>query len=338
MSSTPHVQIDDLERLAAQIAGACWRQVSRAARDRDAAADLARVAGVGAGDTTFGIDLEPEALTAAWAEDLACRGPLSILTEDAGWRHLGPRARTWGQLPDFDHGGPRFVVDPVDGTRNLMFDLRSAWAAIAMCPPGQSMPTLSEVNAAVVQELPASRAARAQRFVANSPATCLIADFQLTPEGLGPELSRSPQIADDSAQVDQGFFPFFHFHVEGRAPIAAIERRFLARLAEHEGADLDTIFDDQYISNAGQLMLLAQGKYRMIADLRAYGDSNTICSKPYDVAAAVFCARAAGAIVEVPDQTPLDATTPVAFTAYANAATAARLGPHLRSALHNKDN
>ena len=57
-----------------------------------------------------------------------------------------------------------------------------------------------------------------------------------------------------------------------------------------------------------------------------------VTSKPYDLAGAVVCARAAGAIVTAAESGPLDfpidATTPVGFAGYANLRTQERLEPH----------
>ena len=97
----------------------------------------AQVAGVGAGDVTYGIDEESERVVSLWLEECAREGPLSLFTEDIGWRHAGPDSDGgWRELDDFDHGGPRLIIDPIDGTRPLLGDLRSAWTSIAACPPG----------------------------------------------------------------------------------------------------------------------------------------------------------------------------------------------------------
>jgi 3'-phosphoadenosine 5'-phosphosulfate (PAPS) 3'-phosphatase len=146
---------------------------------------------------------------------------------------------------------------------------------------------------------------------------------------------------DNEARVSGGFFPFFRYHPDMREELARIEAAFFARLETHEGANLRDIYDDQYISNAGQLVLLAQSKYRMIADLRAHiaaaRGRPSITSKPYDVAAAIPIARAAGAIVTSPMGDELDfelnATTPISFVAWANVETEARLAPHLTECL-----
>ena len=343
-----------LEELASRVSADVRRQVE-AAHHQGGATTLAGIAGQGAGDTTFVLDQGPEAAVQAWAEEQATRGPLSVLTEDAGWRHLGPGPDgTPAELPGFDHGGPCVVVDPVDGTRGLMFDLRAAWVAIAAVPPrpsGAGPPRLAEAALGLLLELPTSRGGRACRLRGwsagwappEAPGVdergCLEDLLDLPPAAT--RLSTYPLAADADDRVDRGFFPVFRYHPAQRRLLAELEEDLFARLERHEGAHLRDVYDDQYICNAGQLALLAQGRYRMCADLRAvlprHDGGPPVTSKPYDVAGAVVCARGAGAVVHGPDgrdlDVPLDATTPVAWCGYHNDATAARIAPHVAGAL-----
>jgi fructose-1,6-bisphosphatase/inositol monophosphatase family enzyme len=298
----------------------------------------AEVVGDGAGDVTYGIDLESEEVVTRWFEECACEGPLSLFTEDLGWRHAGPGDGGWTELADFDHGGPRIIIDPIDGTRPLLGDLRSAWTSIAVCPPGQEEPRASDVTLGLLGELPHSmteswRVIQAQRGVG---ATLERRSFAPTSEAVGASL-----VTDSDDRADHGVFSFFRFSPHQRPQIAAVEADFFARIAAGEGADLMHCYDDQYVCNVGQLVHLALGSYRLIADLRAHlsgpNDAPVVTSKPYDLAAAILVAREAGCVVTAPDGTPLDfpldATTPVSFVGWANEPTARRLAPHLEAAL-----
>ena len=273
----------------------------------------------------------------AWAADQAGRRPLSLLTEDAGWRHLGPGpgGEVRG-LEGFDHGGPRLVLDPIDGTRNLMAGLRSAWTVVGFAPAGAGPPRLADLTAGVLAELPPPGTVEVRRLSAIPGGPCRL-------EHLGPGAAppAAELRADDDDRCDQGYLPFFRYRPEERPILARLEAAFFERLQRHEGADLRSVYDDQYISNAGQLVLLMQGTYRMIVDARAlvaqHLGRSTVTTKPYDVAGALVCARAAGVPVTAADGSPLDfpldTSTPVHFAGYANAATRARLEPHLRAAL-----
>ncbi len=299
---------------------------------------LTRPRGRGAGDVTFALDLPGEERVARWSEEQARERPLSVLTEDAGWRHLGPGPRGEPrELAGFDHGGPRIAIDPVDGTRNLMMDLRSAWTVIAFAPAGEGQPRLSDCSGGIVSEIPGTLAARYRRLISDGK-TCGHGLADLT-SGSMVDLGGVRADADDRA--DHGYFPFFRYEPALRPALARLEAAFFERLVRLEGAEARSFYDDQYISNAGQLVQLALGRYRLIVDARALVGLRrglpTVTSKPYDLAGAVVCARAAGAELTAADGSaldfPIDATTPVGFVGYANAATRRRLEPHWKAVL-----
>jgi hypothetical protein len=261
------------------------------------------------------------------------------MTEDAGWRHLGPGPDgEVRELPGFDHGGPRIGFDPVDGTRNLMVDLRSAWTVVSFAPAGKGQPRLADLSGGMVAEIPTTRAARFRCYFSDGETTWL-------EEGtLGDNVAaEAGSIAaarvvrtDDDDRVDHGYFPFFRYDPLRRLEIAEWEGRFFERLQRHEKALLHTIYNDQYCSTGGQLAELMSGTYRMLVDARGLaarrsGTAQTI-AKPYDIGGAILCARAAGC--ELTDAEgreldfPMDVTTPIDFCAYVNAATRRRLEPH----------
>ncbi|HVS19343.1 MAG TPA: hypothetical protein VMT18_12130 [Planctomycetota bacterium] len=334
-------ELEDWVGRCETLAGAV-RDAARAALRDDHLEQRTRAVRSGVGDVTYGLDERCEAAVEAWFEASARERPLSVLTEDTGWRHRGPGPRgalaPAVELADADHGGPRLALDPVDGTRGLMHDLRSAWTVVSLASPGRGEPRLAELVHGSLWELPDSRAARYRVLAAERDGPCRFEERAL--DGAGAT-RRSALATDDDARCDRGFFPFFRYEPAWRPELARIEARFFERLEALEGAELRHVFDDQYICNAGQLALLALGTYRMIADLRAElaarRGAHTTTSKPYDVAGAILVARAAGCVVEAPDGSPLDfaldCTTPVAFVGWANRATAARLGPHLHAVL-----
>ena len=287
---------------------------------------------VGAGDVSYALDEKSERVLDEWLLEIGSAHALSVLSEDRGWRHAGP-----GHPTDFDHGGPRIAFDPVDGTRNLMADLRSAWTVVSCAGPGDSQPRMSEVELGIVSEIPTRAADRFRRLSANKKGPCRIETRLLES---GRLLAQGTLEATRDDRPDHGYFPFFRYLPDQRADIARVEAAFFEQLAAHEGADLRSCYDDQYISSAGQLVLLSLGTYRMICDLRALAGppgNRKVTSKPYDLAGAVLCARAAGCVVTEPDgaelEFPIDCETPVGFVGWTNAETAARLSPHLRTAL-----
>jgi hypothetical protein len=318
-------------------------------------ASLFESRGQGAGDETFALDERCEAAVEAWARNHARSGPLSVLTEDRGWRHFGPDPRRSGaalELAGFDHGGPRLAVDPVDGTRNIACDLRSAWTVVSACGPGSDVPRAQDVTHGTVSELPVTAAASARRFVADTgrgatveTRACLLGQPAGTP-------SPPSELRVDASDEPRGYLPFFRYDPHLRPAAVELESHFLERLIEHEGASARHLYDDQYISSAGQLVLLALGTYRFVCDPRPLLGARTktaaTTSKPYDLAGALVLAREAGCVLTpldaprlppadgsaLPFDFPLDTSAEVGFVGYHNPATARRFAPHLVHALH----
>ncbi len=294
---------------------------------------VTRRAGQGVGDWTFGLDLPSEERIAAWLQEQGARAPISVLTEDTGWSHRAPGSSGPRDLETFGHAGPRIAFDPVDGTRNLMSDLRSAWTVVSFAGPGSDAPRFSDVQAGLVSEIPTTRADRYRIYSAERGGPCVRQVRSLANDDL---LEEEILRCDEDDRPDQGYFPFFRYDPVLRPALAQLESAFFERLERFESAELRSVYDDQYISSAGQLMLLSEGTYRMVVDARAWvarrAGRTTVTSKPYDVAGALVVAEAAGAVVTAASgralDFPIDAETPVDFAGYANRPTQERLQPH----------
>ena len=103
-------------------------------------------------------------------------------------------------------------------------------------------------------------------------------------------------------------------------------------------------FEDQYISTGGQLYELLMGHDRWIADLRPLvepllrqrGRSLGLCCHPYDLCTELIAGEAGVIVTDVGGeqlQAPLDVSTEMAWTGYANATLAAHVAPVLQSVL-----
>src|SRR5258706_4093666 len=53
----------------------------------------------------------------------------------------------------------RIIMDPVDGTRGLMYDKRAAWSLAGAAPNKGAQTRLSDIEVAVMTELPTSKMA-----------------------------------------------------------------------------------------------------------------------------------------------------------------------------------
>ena len=54
----------------------------------------------------------------------------------------------------------RLIVDPIDGTRGIMYDKRAAWALAGVAPNKGDATRLSDIEIAVMTELPTSKMGR----------------------------------------------------------------------------------------------------------------------------------------------------------------------------------
>ena len=120
-----------------------------AEQDAEQNAAVARDDDVG-GDTIFAIDIDADRVLIEHCERWADAGESFVLVGE-------------GVEPDGSHrfgSGPstaRLIVDPIDGTRGLMFDKRSAWSLAAVAPDHGDATRLSDVVVAAMTELPTTR-------------------------------------------------------------------------------------------------------------------------------------------------------------------------------------
>ena len=334
-----HPKVDHLRPALRTMAGEI-RRLARLAPSALNSPHHARPVGRGSGDVTFNPDESTEAYLDIWFAEQAALAPISLLTEDKGWRHggPGPDPGSWRELPHWDHGGPRVVVDPIDGTRHLLFELRSAWTVIGVAGPGSEAPHQGQIEFGLVTEIPTRLAGWARELEAVHGQGCELREVPLLGQDPGEPRVLKPV---DDARVDHGYFPFFAYHPEVRAASHAVAQRFFQRLRRFENAEIEHCYDDQYIASGGQLALLALGHYTMVADLRPRllgpEGRGTQCAKPYDLSGAVLCATEAGCRVcgldGRPLEMPLDTQTPVGFLAFAGPRTRERLMPHLAEVL-----
>jgi hypothetical protein len=285
---------------------------------------FAEVAAETAADTIFHVDRLSEAVIMgwmelnwprAWAVELVMEG----LEEEATFPPGTPVKDTAWKL----------ILDPIDGTRCLMYDKRSAWSLAGLAPQRGARTNLRDIVVAAMTELPTAKAGAADRFSATRRDLAT---------GVGKKWIPRPSAATD---CDHGFASVVKFFPESKARAAALEEALWRELGLHGKAGGARVFDDQYLSTGGQLYELLVGHDRFVADLRPEllareGMAAALCCHPYDICTALLL-EAAGGVVERPEggalRAPLDTTTPVAWVGYANRELAARMRPALRKVL-----
>lgn len=299
-------------------------QAARAA-DRPS---LANAPGVwGAGDLSYAIDDVAEEPLARFIAAVARRHRVTVVCEGPGIL-----ASEGGPQP-----GVRVLIDPVDGTRSLMHDMRSAWALTGIAPDRGDDTRLSDVVVAVQTELPVTSAATYHVLTAARGAGALLARHDVRSSA---RIDARALHARQDVPLDNGYLCFTRYLPVERPLVAALEADFLQHAIAAHDLQPRLLYDDQYLCSAGQLFLVATGRYRMLADLRAWLAATTgvanFTAKPYDLAALLAYTEAGVPVLDAagrPLDAPFDTSTPLDVVAFGNGRLRAAYEPHLRAAM-----
>ncbi len=285
------------------------------------ATTLARVVGERGGDTIYQLDEHGETALLdycqRWGEEL----PFLLVAEG-----LEEGRRAFPADISDERAAFTLIVDPIDGTRGLMYGKRSAWALFGVAPHTGSTdvtaPTLADITVALQAELPTARAALADIMWAIQGAGAHGETLDLR-TGATTAFTPHPSAAET---LEGGFAAITKFFPGSKVAAATLEERLFHELLGPPRSASPQVFDDEYISSGGQLYELMVGHDRFLADLRPLlheqnGPLARLACHPYDICTALI-AREAGVIVTdawgAPLAAPLDTETPVAWVGYAN--------------------
>ncbi len=311
-----------------------------AACEQSALEDLARVDDDSSeGDTIYAVDRVSEELLLEFFErEIAPHAPLVLIAEGIeGGEVILPRgAREQDAVW-------RVVVDPIDGTREIMYQKRSAWVLTGVAPNRGSETNLQDIVLAVQTEIPIVKqhlcdtlwavrgeGAGAERFNRLSG--------ERTPLRLQPSRART---------IRHGFASLSRFFPGVREELAAIDEEVVRGALGDVEPGKAHCFEDQYLSSGGQLYELIAGHYRFVADvrplmepvLRRRGLSHGICCHPYDLCTELI-ARELGVIVTDERgellRAPLTIEADVAWCGYANEHIRDQIEPLLQRALSSR--
>jgi hypothetical protein len=303
---------------------------------RESVETLAGVARVHGEDTIFGIDVRAEEVLLPFCEAWGREMPFVLIAEGVP----GSGERVFPEGAPADRAAFRLIVDPIDGTREIMVDKRSAWVLSGVAPNRGRDTRLDEIEVAVQTEIPTTKQTLADSFWAwrGSGARGERLDLRT---GAASPLQPRPSRAET---VEHGFASISKFYPGGKALTASLEEQLMESVLGRPPDGNPRVFDDQYLSSGGQLYELMVGHDRFNADLRpitlaaAEPDApvGRQCAHPYDLCTELI-AREAGVIVTdaqgQPLRAPLDLHTSVAWIGYANEAIRRQLEPTLMALL-----
>lgn len=219
----------------------------------------------------------------------------------------------------------RIIIDPIDGTRGLMYQKRSAWILTGVAPNKGESTRLTDIELALQTEIPLVKQHLADVLWAVRGEGAFAERFnRLTGErkSLRVQPSRAKTLA-------HGFSTISRFFPGTGVELSEIEAALVEHILGPVRSGKAHTFEDQYISTAGQLYEIMMGHDRFIADLRPLmeqvlnrrGLALGLCCHPYDICT-VLIANELGIVISQPDgqpiNFPLDIYTDVAWVGYAN--------------------
>jgi fructose-1,6-bisphosphatase/inositol monophosphatase family enzyme len=300
-----------------------------------AAEELAQVVHDGAGDVTYAVDRVSETAIVDWlVREIAVFEPIVLIGEGL------PNGRM--MLPEKAAESDahwRVIVDPIDGTRGLMYQKRPAWILTGVAPNRGEATSLADIELAVQTEIPLVKQHLSdQVWALRGQGVRGLRYNRLTSES--EPLAIRPSTASD---LRHGFATVCRFFPGGRDVLAALDEELCQRLLTRQAGEVG-VFEDQYACTGGQLYGLASGQDRFVADLRplvqplvaARGRAAGHCCHPYDLPTKLI-AEEAGVVVTAPNGRPLDAPldteTNVGWIGYANRELQAHIEPVLQELL-----
>jgi hypothetical protein len=302
-------------------------------RSRHAAAPLHAVTRSAAADTIYEIDTQVDPLLEAFCETWAAEeGPIVLVAEglqDEDGLEVESRVFPRGAM-DAD-AAIRLIVDPIDGTRGIMYDKRAAWALAGVALNRGPATRLRDIEVAVMTELPTSKMGSADTLSAIKRHGVVAERVDLRTGETSP-LAVSPS---NALSIDHGFASVSNFFPGTKVLASELMELLAAALIGPADVNRAALFDDQYISTGGQFYELIVGHDRFNADLRPafyriQRQPIGLCCHPYDCAAWLIAEESGVLLTDERGQPldgPFDTTSGLSWIGYANAELRQKMEP-----------
>jgi fructose-1,6-bisphosphatase/inositol monophosphatase family enzyme len=308
--------------------------------EQTAIADLSQIAKEEEGDTIYAVDRVSEELIVEYFNDtIAQITPIVLIAEGL---ETGKIVLPVGAAES--DAKWRIIVDPIDGTRGIMYQKRSAWILTGVAPNNGEETGIQDIVLAVQTEIPLvkqhlsdtlrairGRGASAERY------------NRIT--GERTELFLKPSSA---ATIAHGYAQVARFFPGAREELAAIDEEIVRGALGDVQKGKTHCFEDQYTSTGGQIYELISGHDRFTADLRPQMEKKLnerglalgICCHPYDICTELI-AREYGVIITDAAGNPVNARLSVEpdvdWAGYANPAIQAQIEPLLQASLRKRN-
>jgi fructose-1,6-bisphosphatase/inositol monophosphatase family enzyme len=290
------------------------------------------------GDTIYAIDVVSERRLLALFEELARDHSFVLIAEGLpGGTVLLPRGSTE------QAAAWRIIVDPIDGTRELMYQKRSAWILTGVAPNLGPTTALGDIVLAVQTEVPLVKQH--------------LSDQLWAVRGIGVKAERYDRLSGTRTPLElrpsrcstiaHGFSMVSRFFPGARDELAAIDEEIVLAALGPVQPGKAHCFEDQYLSSGGQLYELMAGHYRFVADLRpllqpvlaSRGLPLGICCHPYDLCSALIATELGVIVTDASGgrlDAPLSVEANVTWAGYANEQIRRQIEPLLHAALRRR--
>jgi len=319
------------EKIRAEVINSC---------EKASLADLSSIEREEEGDTIYAIDrVSEKLLLELFNEEIASIDPIVLIAEGIkGGQVVLPESASEAEAVW------RIIVDPIDGTRGLMYQKRSAWILTGVAPNRGKNTNLQDIELAVQTEIPLVKQH--------------LSDVLWVIKGQGVQTLRYNRLTNDmfylnlqpsnAKTIAHGFAMLSRFFPGAREVLAEIDEEVILETLGPVQPGKAHCFEDQYICTGGQLYELMAGHDRFNADLRPLLEKILekrnlklgICCHPYDICTELI-AREMGVIVSDENGNPLSSLLnvddEVSWIAYANRHIQSQIEPKLQKSLKKRN-
>ncbi|MEM8857471.1 MAG: inositol monophosphatase [Chloroflexota bacterium] len=302
--------------------------------------ELSTIAHDDQGDTIYAVDrVSEELLVEYFEQEIAKFTPIILIAEGLDENGIVLPRNTPRELAKW-----RIIVDPIDGTRGLMYQKRSAWILTGVAPNLGEGTNLQDIVLAVQTEIPLVKQHLSDQIWAIRGNGVQARRWnRLTAHAT--ELKFRPSQADSIAH---GFASVARFFPGVREELAAIDEEIIFGALGPVKQGKTHCFEDQYISTGGQLYELMAGHDRFVADIRPVmekvladrGLSLGICCHPYDICTELIAREVGVEITDINGESircPLDLESEVSWIGYANQKIKHQIQPLLIDSLSKRE-
>ena len=271
------------------------------------------------GDFIYNIDLEAEKILLEEFRKWGKEEPVLLVAEGLGRRPFGAEKE--------EDCKTIVVVDPIDGTREIMFSRRPAWALAGVAPYRKDA-TLDDIWISVQTSI-------GKNIFGEDEALWAVkgkgAYWQK-----GKKILRLKTLQDE--EIEHRFITFQSYFEGLRKPVTDIQERVLSNFVRPQTGKALT-FEDTYLSTGGLIYMMATGRQSAIIDFRPQV-GKALGNHVYDLSAHLI-AKEAGASADFyvgnkKSKVPLSLDSKFGMRFYANKKLKNKLDPVIDKALLEK--